>query len=442
MTGCVHCVSLVSWLKYPQFFPRKFIYGVTMKKYFVFSALVVGAMLNSALAENVSYLEQIKPILKQHCYKCHGEDEDKGDLRLHTAEQIQSSGMVIANDLENSELIRRITLSSDDDDFMPKKAEKLPDDQIALIRQWIEQGADFGNAKEVEATQAKEVSWMDTLAEANAESVAKLKEMGALVLRLANNTQALNVDFRFRDGETTDEMLPALSEVSEQLVWLNLANSKVTDGGLAAIAPLTNLTRLHLENTDLTDAGIAHLKGLDRLDYLNLYGTKVTDATLEHVKNNIKSLKKLYLWQAPVSYEAAMALQEAMPGLAVHLGEDHPGVVRARLTKELERAAEDKEEAVKREEEARKDKEYAVKRAEEAQKKLDELDGKPAIEENAEEGNAEEENAEEETAEEETTEEENAEEETAEEETTEEETTEEETAEESEEPDEDKPDEE
>jgi len=405
-----------------------------MKQFTLPAVLLAFLFLSPIRVNAVSYLEEIKPILEKNCYGCHGEEKDKGGLRLHTAEAIQESETVVAKDLDGSELLVRILLEVGHDDFMPKGAEKpLPAEDIELIKKWISEGAEYGDPEALQDAEAIKIPWIETLPEASEDVVKKLKETGALVLRLANNTQALNVDFRFRDGDTTDELLPVLAEATDQLVWLNLAGSKVTDGGLGNIAALKNLTRLHLENTEITDAGVQQLTGLERLEYLNLYGTKITDAGLEHIKS-LKALKKLFLWQAPVGYEAAMALQEAVPGLVINLGEDHPGVVRVRMTKQLERSTKDIEDATKLEEQSKKDKESAEARKAEAEAKLAELDkaeGKtPPAEETAEGEAAEEKPAEEEPAEEEPAEEEPAEEEPAEEEPAEEEPAEEEPAEE------------
>jgi hypothetical protein len=116
---------------------------------------------------------------------------------------------------------------------------------------------------------------------------------------------------------------------------LNLAESKSTDGGLAPLAALKNLSALHLERSAVTDAGLAHVSGLANLQYLNLYGTAITDEGLKHLAG-LKHLQRLYLWQTKASYDAAMAMEKEIPGLMVNLGYDHPVVMKMRLTKDLE----------------------------------------------------------------------------------------------------------
>jgi YHS domain-containing protein len=104
---------------------------------------------------------------------------------------------------------------------------------------------------------------------------------------------------------------------------LDLANSQISDAGLANLAGLKNLTRLHLENTGVGDAGLAHLKGLTNLEYLNLYNTQVTDAGLANL-TGLKNLKKLYLWQSKVTEAGAAELQKSLPEVAVNLGWKEP----------------------------------------------------------------------------------------------------------------------
>jgi flagellar capping protein FliD len=114
------------------------------------------------------------------------------------------------------------------------------------------------------------------------------------------------------------------------------------------------------------------LAQLQNLRYLNLYGTGVTDAGLAHL-HGLAKLRKLYLWQTSVSYDVAMALQEKIPGLKVDLGFDHPVIVRQRLDKELERTTKQVEETTAEEEKLTKELEQAKKQKEAVQKRLEEI---------------------------------------------------------------------
>ncbi|PWT86236.1 MAG: hypothetical protein C5B58_01710, partial [Acidobacteria bacterium] len=86
----------------------------------------------------------IRPILVAKCYSCHGERVQEGDLRLdRRASALRMNGdgpVVIAGKSSASALYQRLT-SSDRDVRMPKDGNALPPDQIALFRNWIDQGA-------------------------------------------------------------------------------------------------------------------------------------------------------------------------------------------------------------------------------------------------------------------------------------------------------------
>lgn len=116
--------------------------------------LIAGAALASGppvMAEGGSdaapdYNFQIRPILAQHCFRCHGMDEKKreGELRLDVREDALSAGAIDPGHLDKSELWARIT-TSDEDDVMPPPKEKRPlsEEQKALLKKWIEAGAPY-----------------------------------------------------------------------------------------------------------------------------------------------------------------------------------------------------------------------------------------------------------------------------------------------------------
>jgi hypothetical protein len=146
-----------------------------------------------------------------------------------------------------------------------------------------------------------------------------LRAGGAVVVPVAQESGFLHAQFRPTDGSSGDDQLQSLAALKEQLTWLDLAGTSVSDAGLAQVAELPNLTRLHLQKTQVTDAGLSHLKNLEHLSYLNLYGTQVTDAGLKQLEG-LKNLRALYLWQTKVTEAGVKALQEKLPGLKIDTG--------------------------------------------------------------------------------------------------------------------------
>ena len=161
------------------------------------------------------------------------------------------------------------------------------------------------------------------VAAADPAALEKLRAAGALALPLAQGTNLLSVEFTSNASTITDRQVALLAPLAEQIYDLNLANTKVTDAGLAVLDGMKNLHRLHLEKTAVTDAGLSHLKGLTALEYINLYNTSVTDAGLVDL-TALKGLKNVYLWQSKVTNNGADSLKKSLPSVAIDLGWKEP----------------------------------------------------------------------------------------------------------------------
>ena len=104
----------------------------------------------------------ILPLLRERCFSCHGKKR-KGGLRLDTLSAAMIGGdsgvpAVFPKNSEESLILQRVA-SADEDDRMPPKGESLNEDEIRLIREWIEQGAHWSEfALEVSITPAPVVS--------------------------------------------------------------------------------------------------------------------------------------------------------------------------------------------------------------------------------------------------------------------------------------------
>ena len=104
---------------------------------------------------------------------------------------------------------------------------------------------------------------------------------------------------KLSNSKVTDGGLKALAE-HKNLTALELVYTKVTDAGLKDLAKLPNLNSLNLRSTDVTDAGLKELAGLTRLSALDLANDKVTDAGLKTL-SGLTSLTALDLSFTDVS---------------------------------------------------------------------------------------------------------------------------------------------
>ena len=114
---------------------------------YCFAVLCYAVTSQTGVAENqVEYNRDIRPILSDTCFACHGPDSAarKGDLRLDQSEAAEASGAIVPGSPDESEMIRRI-LSTDPDEMMPppELKKELTPAQKQLLIDWIEKGAKY-----------------------------------------------------------------------------------------------------------------------------------------------------------------------------------------------------------------------------------------------------------------------------------------------------------
>ena len=92
----------------------------------------------------VDFVRDVKPIFDTACVKCHGKGKEKGGFSLETRTNFFKGGdagaPVVSGQSAASYLIELVS-GFDPDIVMPKKGSKLKDEQVAVLRAWIDQGA-------------------------------------------------------------------------------------------------------------------------------------------------------------------------------------------------------------------------------------------------------------------------------------------------------------
>ena len=125
---------------------------------FVSNVPLVGAVLMGAsalpsplkAASPVDFNRDIRPILSENCFPCHGPDEKarKAKLRLDTREGAiaarKEGAAIVPGKSSESKLVERV-LNTDPEEVMPpaKTGKKLTAAQVERLKQWIEQGAEY-----------------------------------------------------------------------------------------------------------------------------------------------------------------------------------------------------------------------------------------------------------------------------------------------------------
>ncbi|HVK16781.1 MAG TPA: PSD1 and planctomycete cytochrome C domain-containing protein [Fimbriiglobus sp.] len=109
-------------------------------------ALVALGCASQLSAADVEFNRDVRPILSDACYACHGPDARarKAELRLDTKEGLADETVVVPGQSAKSGLFQRIT-AADPSEVMPppKSGKKLTPKQVETIKKWIDQGAKY-----------------------------------------------------------------------------------------------------------------------------------------------------------------------------------------------------------------------------------------------------------------------------------------------------------
>jgi uncharacterized membrane protein/mono/diheme cytochrome c family protein len=287
------------------------------------------------------YNDIVQPILQARCAQCHNASKQKGDLRVDQLTLLLKGGeggpALIPGKGAESDMIKRCLLDESDDNHMPPKGKpQLTPDQIALLSWWIDQGAPADKkVSELKATEAvkpalaslssgqapgqalKQASAILTIKvkPASEQAIAALKQAGLIVNTLSQDQNLLEVS-AVNAPHFDDKQMELLQPVSEQIAWLKLGDTKITDAALERMAKFPNLNKLHLEHTAVSDKGVQALKGLKFLEYLNVVDTRVGDQGLKGIAT-MTGLRSVYVWKSAVTDSAVSQVSRQNPGLMV-----------------------------------------------------------------------------------------------------------------------------
>ena len=213
-------------------------------------AFILLTCASAQAAAKISYNRDIRPILSENCYQCHGPDKNhrKADLRLDEKEPL----------LKNlDEIVKRIT-TDDEDDHMPpaKTGKKLTSAQIDTLKTWIKEGAEYQGHwayQKIEKPTAPEVKNKDWRKnEIDAYILARLEKEGlnpsseadeiSLIRRLSFDLIGLPPTIDEVDAFLADNSADSYEKLVDRLLdsphfgermaqhWLDLARYADTNG--------------------------------------------------------------------------------------------------------------------------------------------------------------------------------------------------------------------
>lgn len=147
--------------------------------------------------EPVEFNKHVAPIIEQHCVRCHCVGNRKGDVSLTTLNDLKSNEYVVAGDADGSYLIELVTSQDGEPPAMPKEAKPLSDSEVALLRQWINQGAKWPDDFVIKKKAKADPSWWSL----QPLKVARLSESSSMKVP-DSESQATTIDDFIREGLT------------------------------------------------------------------------------------------------------------------------------------------------------------------------------------------------------------------------------------------------
>ncbi len=310
-----------------------------------------------------AFADVIRPALATTCLSCHGPEKSKGGLRLDTYELLIKGGsdgpVLNANAPEASELLRRINLPATDEKHMPPAGRPpLTADQVALLTWWVKEGAPEKQtlselktspeimhllSNQLPLVVAGQTGTPFLQGRPGSTGGSETTDTGEKVIAVTNgslpplpkgitgrlesivpNGSDLEYSAGNHFAEVDDIQFSALAPVAGHIIWLDLARSHVTDGGLQLLPKMNHLQRLELQDTKTSDMALASIASLAELKVLNLNGTRITDAGLPQLAK-LKNLQRLYLYDTAITDAGEKNLKSFLP--QVEIVRQHPPAI-------------------------------------------------------------------------------------------------------------------
>lgn len=283
------------------------------------------------------YKDVVGRILDDKCVSCHNPNKKKGDLLMTSLEGLLKGGEVgntlIPGRPEESELIRRIHLSIEDEEHMPPEGKRpLEADEIRILERWIALGASdtlrLAHLEPLEPlaellqqlVQPDPIERWRALPAVADSTLLRLGSDYVTIRRIAGGINALSVNV-YKPPMYDSKQLTDLKPIAKNIVQMDVSGLPIAQDEMNLIASCTNLEWLEIDQTPLTDVEVDTLKTLSKLSMLKIYSTAISDKSLP-VFEQMNGLQKLYLWHTKISSEKLTDFQKKHPNLHIEVGID------------------------------------------------------------------------------------------------------------------------
>jgi len=141
--------------------------------------LCAAAPVAAQSSKRVDFKTEVWPVFRKRCIRCHGAEKQDGGLRLDSLSGLRAGGNTgLPMVGPNSQIVKRITLGVFASGRMPSGEKSLPPEQIAAIKGWSQQGAEWSLPED------KPAGWFSTLTDHAIEIFSAVAAVGVLVLIL------------------------------------------------------------------------------------------------------------------------------------------------------------------------------------------------------------------------------------------------------------------
>jgi hypothetical protein len=227
-------------------------------------------------------------------------------------------------------MIQRMLLDPASDKHMPPKGKpQLNNKEINLIYWWVQHGASINDklgfallndtVKNLIASKIAPVFPTLSLPQTflvDSNKIISLKQLGLIVHSIAKGVGYLDLS-AMNAPLLNDVQVQKISILDSHLVWLNLANTRITNKSIATLSSCKNILKLNVAYTSLNDDAISLLNQFTKLNYLNIVGTSVSDNGLAKL-NLSNSLKTLYCWNTKITQSGVDQFKKRYPNIQIN----------------------------------------------------------------------------------------------------------------------------
>ena len=304
---------------------------------FKIKLIVVALLMVAHSVWAIDFEDEIFPIFRDHCLKCHCDQMKNGDLKRAKADFYMDSrvgllkggvsgAVIVPHSAEDSYLVELISLVAGHEDLMPPKNGPLKDSQLKRIRDWIDGGADFGGWEgkqghesnhELKSTKLSsfQKTFQNYSSNCSPMNPSELKDMGDepfLIEAMTSENRLFSLSFKGY-GQNALDTLKLWESHPKHIFRLDLSGHDLTQ---VKWLGFEQLYELNLSHSKLSVHLAEKISQMTSLRKLNLYACSWPMSHV-HVLLSMVNLKVLVLSDSNLSLKQCHGIRAALNGSRV-----------------------------------------------------------------------------------------------------------------------------